>query len=180
MPLPDLSQRTGYLPAETFTYDAAGDRYVCPQGQELRLRVRRWSESDLIYQADAAVCNACPIKSQCTASQNGRQVFRSFFASYLDKVKGYHRLPAYKRALRKRKVWLEPLFGEAKVLHGLRRFRLRGLHKVNTEGLMVASGQNLKRLLKDWGVGRWPAPNSLGALLGFLANRPILSPGPSR
>ena len=46
-------------------------------------------------------------------------------------AEAYRELPAYQRALRKRKEWLEPLFGEAKVFHGLRRFRLRGLHKAN-------------------------------------------------
>ncbi len=50
--------------------------------------------------------------------------------------------------MRKRGVWVEPLFGEAKQFHRLRRFRLRRLQKVNIEGLMVATGQNLKRLLK--------------------------------
>jgi hypothetical protein len=39
------------------------------------------------------------------------------------------------------------LFGEAKDWHGLRRFRLRRLEKVNAEALLVAAGQNVKRLL---------------------------------
>jgi Transposase DDE domain len=42
---------------------------------------------------------------------------------------------------------VEPLFGEAKEWHGLGRFRLRRLEKVNSEALMTASGQNVKRLL---------------------------------
>ena len=176
VPLPDFSQRTGYLPAEAFTYDAVNDRYICPQGQELRLRVRRYSDNVFIYQAKGAVCNACPIKGQCTASANGRHVFRPFDQAYIDRVKGYRQLPAYERALRKRKVWLEPLFGEAKVLHGLRRFRLRGLHKANIEGLMIAAGQNLKRLLNHQGTGRWPTPASLALLLRLLLSRPIVTP----
>ena len=180
VPLPDLSRRTKYFPAEAFTYDAANDRYVCPQGEELRLRVRRVSEHDLIYQAQAPVCNACPVKDRCTASMNGRQIFRSFYESYLDKVRGYHETSAYKRAMRKRKVWLEPLFGEAKVLHGLRRFRLRGLHKVNVEGLMIAAGQNLKRLLRHQGARRWPTPGSLALFIRSLFEGPIWHPAPVR
>jgi hypothetical protein len=46
------------------------------------------------------------------------------------------------------------LFAEAKDWHGMRRFRLRGLEKVNIEALLVASGQNVKRLLTF--VGRRP------------------------
>ena len=51
--------------------------------------------------------------------------------------------------MRKRALWTEPLFGEAKQFHQLIRFRLRGLAKVNIEGVMVAAGQNLKRLIKN-------------------------------
>ena len=39
---------------------------------------------------------------------------------------------AYQKALRKRSVWVEPLFAEAKDWHGLRRFRLRRLWRVNS------------------------------------------------
>ena len=65
-----------------------------------------------------------------------------------------------------------------KVMHGLRRFRLRGLHKVNMEGLMVAAGQNLKRLLHHRGAGKWPTPRSLALLLRLLSRRLLLAPAP--
>jgi hypothetical protein len=48
--------------------------------------------------------------------------------------------------MRKRQVWVEPLFAEGKAWHGLDRFRLRGLPKVNMEALLIAAGQNVKRL----------------------------------
>ncbi len=40
----------------------------------------------------------------------------------------------------------------------MERFRLRGLRKVNIEGLLIATGQNLKRLLswRGWGRRWWP------------------------
>jgi hypothetical protein len=67
--------------------------------------------------------------------------------------------------MRKRWVWVEPLFAEAKDWHGLRRFRLRGLENVNIEGLLVAAGQNLKRWLAATGWGRRHGPcGSLVAL----------------
>ena len=67
--------------------------------------------------------------------------------------------------MRKRRVWLEPLFAEAKQWHGLERFRLRGLAKVNMAGLFVATGQNRKRFLAATGWGRRHAPcGSLVAL----------------
>lgn len=51
------------------------------------------------------------------------------------------------KAMRKRQVWVESLFGEGKQWHEMERFRLPGLQKVNVEGAMKAAGQNIKRLL---------------------------------
>ncbi len=140
LPIPDLSQRTPYYPSNHFQYDAEQDQYICPQGRVLPLYSRRKSEQVFVYRADATICNACPIKSDCTGSKSGRHIFRSFFQEYIDRVKAYQETEAYQKAMRKRAVWVEPLFGEAKQFHQLRRFRLRGLMKVNIEGVMVAAG----------------------------------------
>jgi transposase len=97
---------------------------------------------------------------------------RSFDEPYLERARGYHETPAYRKAMRKRSVWVEPLFGEAKQWHGLRRFRLRGLDKVNIEGFCVAAGQNLKRWLARTGWGRRQAP--CGSLLAPSRHRSAL------
>ena len=59
----------------------------------------------------------------------------------MERVQAYQSTAAYQKALRKRKVWVEPLFAEAKAWHGLRRFRLRRLWRVNSEALMTAAGR---------------------------------------
>ena len=79
-------------------------------------------------------------------------------------MKGYQQTFAYQKALNKRKVWVEPLFGEGKQWHGMRRFRLRRLWRVNCEALVIASGQNLKRLLQKRGWGRRPFPTEAMAM----------------
>jgi DDE family transposase len=86
--------------------------------------------------------------------------------SYFERVRGYHQTKAYQKAMNKRKVWVEPLFAEAKDWHGMRRFRLRLLWRVNIEALRTAAGQNLKRLLKKRGWGRRPFP--VEALCAFF------------
>ena len=87
---------------------------------------------------------------------------RGFDEEYLDRVRGYHATEPYAKAMRKRKVWVEPLFAEAKDWHGLRRVRLRGLEKVNIQAQLIAAGQNLKRLLSKRGWGRRPWPSGAG------------------
>jgi Transposase DDE domain len=147
VPLPDWEHKTAYYGPAQFTYDAASDLYHCSQGQPLRPFSRQESREQVGYRADPATCNACPVKAKCTESDAGRQLHRSFFAEYLERVKGYQQTFAYQKAINKRKVWVEPLFGEGKQWHGMRRFRLRRLWRVNCEALVIASGQNLKRLL---------------------------------
>ena len=164
VPLPDFDSRTPFYGQRRFTYNAERDVYVCPQNQGLSFRKNKYTERVKVYQAPAATCNTCPAKSQCTESPNGRQVKRSFDEAYLKRVRGYHATEAYKKAMRKRKVWVEPLFGEAKDWHGLRRFLLRGLWKVNVAALLIAAGQNLKRLLSKRGWGRRPWPSGAPGL----------------
>jgi Transposase DDE domain len=41
--------------------------------------------------------------------------------------------------MNKRKVWVEPLFAEAKDWHGMRRFRLRRVWRVNCEAQVIAT-----------------------------------------
>ena len=95
---------------------------------------------------------------------------RSFDEELLERVRSYRGTRPYEKALRKSKVWVEPMFGEAKQWHGMRRFRLRTLRRVNAEALLIATGQNIKRLLTFSGMGprkmaqvealRPPAPTS--------------------
>ncbi len=129
-----------------------------------------YTEREKQYRADPAICDACPLKAQCTTSDQGRQIKRSFDEDYVERVRSYHQTEAYKKAIRKRSVWVEPLFAEGKDWHGMRRFRLRRLWKVNLEALMRAAGQNLKRLPKKRGVSRhpWPEGAENALLFGIL------------
>ncbi len=166
VPLPDFDQRTPFYGQRKFQYDPKQDVYTCPNGALLRLAKHRYTERTKEYRADAAICNACPLKEHCTDSERGRSLRRSFDEEYLEGVRAYHTTEAYQKAMRKRSVWVEPLFAEGKDWHGMRRFRLRRLWRVNCEALMRAAGQNLKRLLKKWGWGRHPWPEG-GANAAF-------------
>jgi hypothetical protein len=80
-------------------------------------------------------------------------------------VLGYRATEDFAKAMRKREVWVEPLFAEAKEWHGLRRFRLRGLVKVNIQAQLIAADQNLKRLLSKTGWGRRPWPGGAAGVV---------------
>jgi transposase len=158
IPIPDMDHRTEFLSAQEFTYEAERDVYVCPAGKELRFVRPHSTERQLRYRARARDCNHCTLKAQCTTSKQGRSLCRSVDEACLERVRAYQPTAAYKKALRNRQVWVEPLFAEGKDWHGMRRFRLRRLWRVNCEALMRAAGQNLKRLLQKRGWGRRPCP----------------------
>src|SRR5829696_8211679 len=123
-----------------------------------------------VSMADFESCNACPLKPECTPGDGGRVLMSSFDEELLERVRAYRGTAPYEKALRKRKVWVEPMFAEAKEWHGMRRFRLRTLWRVNAEAMVIAAGQNIKRLLTFSGRGprklaqfealRPPAPTS--------------------
>jgi hypothetical protein len=135
------------------------DEYRCPQGRPLRRRAVGQTEESVVYRAEAATCNACPLKAACTASEHGRTVRRSFHEAHLDRVRGYHATTDYRRAMHKRQVWREPLFAEAKWWRGLRRFRLRGLGKVNYGGPPRRGGPEPETLAGRDGLGPASRPD---------------------
>lgn len=164
VPLTDFEHRSALYGLDAFTYDAERDRYCCPQGHPLPLARRKRTEG-VVYRADPAICNACPVKTRCTTSDRGRTIQRSVYEAYLEKVCDYRITEAYKKAIRKRQVWVEPFFAEAKEWHGLRRLRFRGPMNANIQGLLIAAGQNLERFLSATGWGRRHAP--CGSLLAL-------------
>ena len=164
VPLSRVGQRLGRFRDTDFVYDPATDVCHCPGAQVLRFVSLCETTRRRVYEAPAAACAACSLRAQCTTSQRGRRVARSLDETYLERVRGYHATEPYAKAMRKRKVWVEPLFAEAKVWHGLRRFRLRGAERVNVEAHLIAAGQNLKRLLSRGGWGRRPWPGGASGI----------------
>lgn len=68
------------------------------------------------------------------------------------------------RTLQRARIRVEHCFAEAKVCHGLDRARGRGLLAVQTQALLTATVQNVKRLARYW---RRKAPKA-------VANRSLL------
>jgi hypothetical protein len=154
---------TGLFGAGHFRYDPEKDLYVCPADEHLHRHARTSGDRATRYRAKPEACKGCELKKRCTDSEKGRTIYRRPDEDYYERVRAYRGSFPYEKALRKRRVWVEPLFAEAKDWHGMRRFRLRRLEKVNMEALLIASGQNVKRLLA-YG-GRRPKKQAQAAAL---------------
>lgn len=154
-------------PYEEFDYDAIRDVYICPQGHLLKRGALDRDHQTIIYQASILDCRPCPVRQKCTSAKGkGRRLSRSYYQTELDRATLLRDTLAFAKALRKRAVWVEPLFGEAKQWHGLARFRLRRIWRVNIQALLVASVQNLKRLLNPRGFSNHNPldPTAMGLL----------------
>ena len=136
-----------FFSKEEFAYDAEGDLYRCPAGETLLSAHEQQGPHAHRLQGDGGYVRSVRSETQMHRNKTGRQVLRYFDEAYVDRVRAYRGTFPYEKALRKRRVWVEPLFAEAKDCHGMRRFRLRRLEKVNAEALLIAAGQNIKRLL---------------------------------
>jgi transposase len=145
-----------HFPKSVFTYRPETEDYLCPNGKILPYRTTEGQTRH--YRAMPADCRACPLRAKCTTRSRGRTVSHSIYKKYEDLVASYVTTQAYQKALRKRQVWIEPRFGEFKQWHDGRRFRLRGIHKVNIETLVRASVQNIKELLKGKRLTFQPDP----------------------
>jgi hypothetical protein len=118
-----------FFPKSAFTYDAEKNLYLCPAVETLRAlgdaEDRRSRGKVVTYRARGSVCAVCSLKPQCTTNKNGRSLRRGPGDKYIDLLRVYMQTKLYQKAIRKRKVWIEPLFAEGKLWHGMRRFWMR-------------------------------------------------------
>ena len=172
-PMATGQNRTQKLfPRSMFEYHAEGDYYRCPQGQILHYQ--RTDKGTHIYRTKRNACKTCPLRPQCTSSRIGRSVSHSIYKFFLDRAAAYQQTTAYQKAMRKRQVWVEPKFAESKMWHQGRRFRLRGIRKVNIEGVFRAAGQNIKQLLKAKSRKNTPKPPINLALIPLISSNNLV------
>jgi len=148
IPVIDKSGRDdGTLSREAFTYDAARDCYVCPQGADLTTRGTIRDGHMLSYLASVNDCRICPLKLKCCASTPQRKVTRSIYEPARDVARAIAKTPAYEQTRRDRKK-VEMLFAHLKRILRLGRLRLRGPAGAQFEFTLAAIAQNLRRLAK--------------------------------
>jgi hypothetical protein len=158
VPLSEVGRRPDLFRDTDFVYNPAADSYRCPGKETWHFSSQGEQTHRRVYEAPAATCATCSLRAHCPTSQRGRRIGRSLEETSLDRVRGSLQTESFAKAMRKRKVWVESLFADAKEWHGLRRVRLRGSAKVNIQAQVIAAGQHLKRLLSKEGWGRRPWP----------------------
>jgi transposase len=136
---------------EAFSYDAAADCYLCPAGVRLSYQGREQQGEHLRfrYRAPAAACAGCAFKAQCCPqSRRGRALNRYDYEAEMRRHKAKMQTAEAQEIYKQRKQTAEFPIAWLKEKIGLRRFRLRGLNKVELEVLWAAATHNLQQWIR--------------------------------
>mgnify|MGYP002626617026 CR=1 FL=1 len=138
---------------EAFTYDEAEDKYLCPNGKELKPRNLHRTAGGLTweYLANKEDCRSCPFRAKCLSENDKRGVREledSYFKPSVQRHLSRRNTPEYQEALMKRQIWCEGSFAAQKWGHNLARLLRRGLEAAEDHCLLSATALNLKRLIK--------------------------------
>lgn len=136
---------------EAFTLDAEKNCYTCPAGKSLPYKRKQVlpGQTKYTYQAAKTDCQGCVHRSQCCSkSKNGRSVVRAEDSAEVKKFRAKMETETAKQIYKKRGAVAEFPHLCIKERFGLRRFSLRGVVKVNLEGLWVALTFNVQQWIR--------------------------------
>ncbi len=134
-----------------FRYDHQKDAYLCPNNEELTFRFRRKEKGGQmasVYQCLSRICQRCRYFGICTKSPDGRQIRCYDNADVLYRMRQKLDTAGGKQIYAKRKVIVEPPFGNIKHNLKFREFLLRGLKKVKAEFTLIAIAHNILKIAR--------------------------------
>jgi hypothetical protein len=88
------------------------------------------------------------LRAFCTRSRSGRTIHRHREQQFLDKARKIAKSKAAQKDLKRRQHLSERSFADAANCHGFKRARWRGLWKQAIQDLLIATAQNLRKLIK--------------------------------
>ena len=139
-------QTNGVFSREAFTFDPERNVFICPQGKLLSPRGRCGKNRIQHYCARIVDCRACPIRQQCTRGDR-RLLSVPLDEAVRQETIALQNTEGYQRSRRLRKK-VEMLFAHMKRQFRFTRLKLRGLAGAAEEFLLVATVQNLRRLIR--------------------------------
>jgi transposase len=149
IPLADRSASPQSIAAEGFAYDPSSDSFRCPTGQRLRRQGVITTQAGLpitIYQARPRQCAGCARKQACCPKARARSISVADDGGVRERAKAYLATFRARQSIRRRKAWIETIFGDGKERRGLRRARCRGLDAMRIQAWMTATAQNARQL----------------------------------
>ena len=132
---------------ERFIYDLLTNTYRCPANEIMRPRRLHPERLTWEYVTAKGTCLVCKLRAFCTRSRTGRTIHRHRDQELLDRARQIANSKAAKDDLKRRQHLIERSFADAANRHGFKRARWRGLWKQAIQDLLIATVQNLRRLV---------------------------------
>ncbi|MBU0710282.1 MAG: IS1182 family transposase [Candidatus Omnitrophica bacterium] len=134
-----------------FIYNPKKDVYLCPNHKELIFSHRKKEEGEngaysSVYRCRE--CRTCQYFGRCTKTTHGREIKVYDNIGQIYKMRSKLNTAYGKLIYGRRKVIVEPVFGNIKHNLGFRQFLLRGLIKVKAEFMLIAIVHNIKKIAK--------------------------------
>ena len=147
IPVLDRQHQTdGLLPREVFTFNPEKNIYTCPENKILKSSPAPADSQVNRYYAKETDCRSCPIRQQCTRGKF-RCLSVSVDESIRQQTKDLQNTEPFQQSRRLRKK-VEMLFAHMKQQFRFTRLKLRGLSGASEECLLMATVQNLRRLVR--------------------------------
>jgi len=168
IPHKKATSQPGRFGHDAFTYDRQQDCFICPAGQRLRRQYRDEVDRRVRYRGRPSICRDCTLRERCSCSNRGRVVERHMDQDDIDWADGCLSWAWRRRLMTRRKSCMEGSFADAANCHRFKRARWRGLIKMRIQNLLIATCQNLRKLLR-W-AAQPPTAATLVALKGLLSH----------
>ena len=138
-----------------WSYDETTDHFVCPNGQNVTFRYMSkrtdrygFTRDFKVYESES--CDDCPLRSLCTKAEKGRHRQVRVNISWEEQkgqVKDLLSDQKTGKIYAKRKIDVEPVFGNLKANLRFTRFSVRGKAKVKRELGFILMAVNLRKWL---------------------------------
>jgi len=143
----EVDVEKGKFQKSRFSYNSDMDSFICPVGHVLELKTEK-KDGTKIYQCEKSVCGSCRNKRRCCSSSKGEgrsirtDEYEPLRAAMREKMSREESKEIYK----KRKVIVEPVFGQIKNM-GFRRFHVRGFTRASGEFSLVCMVHNIRKMV---------------------------------
>ncbi|RPJ24474.1 MAG: hypothetical protein EHM25_14400, partial [Nitrosopumilales archaeon] len=144
--IPSPDHPTKGLPKENFIYNEEEDAFLCPNNKKIKFST--YVRESKRYSARRKDCLGCPLKEQCCPGSKMKEINRTIYYKEYERLEQRLIRAEGKRALRIRETVSEGLFAEAKGNHSLKKFMSIGIDNARKKSYLIATVQNLKRLMK--------------------------------
>lgn len=168
IPLVPTKNKEGGLVWDNFYFESG--HLFCPAGYPAERRYNDERRLGFEFKFNAAVCQTCELRSECTSAEYGRSVFVSHTQLERQSAISFNTTEEYELMYKEQHWKVEPGNAALKRYNGLGRSRYRGLPRVRIQAFLSALAANLKKYVK------WIAGKLKEGITGTLAKLAALAP----